>query len=533
MTSQAKDIMHYNKGMNKMGRMIAKASKKEMQSFNVEADNPEQNYDKIKKIGDYRLGYQADDASVAIAVIDGQNLYVTSDTAKSVKVLTLQKPSKVTAGEIGTDGKWTGNSKEVKQDDKGRYYVELSSEECIRLEMPEAQEYEDANLALSAKADSTNIANGSSAANVNDDDETTGIVSRDNPSFPQYITLKWDTAKTFNEVIVSGSYAQDQALKNWDIEVSEDGENDWTKVASSEDVEWKTNNGNTESKSLIFERQTDKKGLRIKINSANLKWKHYYVTELQVYNNEEPDNPSTSADKTALEKMYNENMERKQENYTEKSWQLFQSALKTAKEVIESTDSTQDTVDEALNKLQKAIDDLEEEVPDQVILEKLQFTAPAKTEYNLNEELDLKGMRVEAVYSDGSIKDVTADVKVEGYEPAKTGEQKITVTYEGKTEEFFVTVKNDEQRKEDQKEDGQKKDDQTEDGQKINDQKKDNWKSSDNSQKTGADISTKKESKLSAIPKTGDTQKIMLIASVMTMAAVAIIVVIIKRRKTR
>ena len=57
-----------------------------MQSFNVEGDNPGQIYDNMKKLGNYQLGYQADDASLAIAVINGQNIYMTSDTAGSVKV---------------------------------------------------------------------------------------------------------------------------------------------------------------------------------------------------------------------------------------------------------------------------------------------------------------------------------------------------------------------------------------------------------------------------------------------------------------
>lgn len=283
LTSQATDIMHYNKGMNKMGRIIAAASKEEMQSFNVEGDNPGQIYDNMKKLGNYQLGYQADDASLAIAVINGQNIYMTSDTAGSVKVKLGQKPLKVSEGEIAGDGSWAENTvKEIKRDELGVYYVELNSEECIRMEMTEAQVVEEDNLALSAVAESTNVSKNHPAENVNDGDDATGTKSNNNPTFPQYITLKWDEGKAFDTVILKGSYAQDQSPTNWDIEVSEDGEADWQAVASSGDVEWETNDG-LEAKSIGFSRQTGKKGLRIKINNANLTWKTYFITELQVF----------------------------------------------------------------------------------------------------------------------------------------------------------------------------------------------------------------------------------------------------------
>ena len=72
----------------------------------------------------------------------------------------------------------------------------------------------------------------------------------------------------------------------------------------------------------------------------------------------------------------------------------------------------------------------------------LAVTAPEKTEYKKGENLDFTGMKVTANYSDGSVKDIAVtDCEVSGYDKTKTGEQTVTVTYEGKTATFKVTVK--------------------------------------------------------------------------------------------
>ena len=77
-----------------------------------------------------------------------------------------------------------------------------------------------------------------------------------------------------------------------------------------------------------------------------------------------------------------------------------------------------------------------------ITLESIAVTAPTKTEYTVGEELDLAGMKVTAKYSDGSTEDIAVtDCEVSGYDKTKTGEQTVTVTYEGKTNTFKVTVK--------------------------------------------------------------------------------------------
>jgi hypothetical protein len=64
---------------------------------------------------------------------------------------------------------------------------------------------------------------------------------------------------------------------------------------------------------------------------------------------------------------------------------------------------------------------------------------PDKTTYAKRESFDPTGMVVSGLYSDGSTAEVTG-YKVTGYNALKTGVQTLTVTYEGFTARFTVTV---------------------------------------------------------------------------------------------
>ena len=79
--------------------------------------------------------------------------------------------------------------------------------------------------------------------------------------------------------------------------------------------------------------------------------------------------------------------------------------------------------------------------PQEPTLDRVELTGPTKTEYIQGDELDLSGLTVKAVYSDGSSKEIAAgDYTVSGYDPNTVGEQTVTVTYEDKTADFTVTV---------------------------------------------------------------------------------------------
>ena len=70
------------------------------------------------------------------------------------------------------------------------------------------------------------------------------------------------------------------------------------------------------------------------------------------------------------------------------------------------------------------------------------IAAPEKTEYLIGEELDLAGIKLQAVYNDGSVAEIT-DYSVSGYDKDKEGTQTVTLTYtkpNGKTVNATFTV---------------------------------------------------------------------------------------------
>lgn len=74
-------------------------------------------------------------------------------------------------------------------------------------------------------------------------------------------------------------------------------------------------------------------------------------------------------------------------------------------------------------------------------LEKITVTPPDKTEYLKGEELDITGMKVMAVYDDGTKTEITEGYEITGYNPDQIGEQTITVSYQNLNAQFRVTVK--------------------------------------------------------------------------------------------
>jgi predicted alpha-1,2-mannosidase len=139
------------------------------------------------------------------------------------------------------------------------------------------------NLALTATAAATSYNPANPPSWANDGSFTTSMVSQDNCGFPQYVTLTWTGGKNFDKSTLSSNYAQSQAPTSWDVEVSDDGSTNWTKVASSGTVAWATNNETNERKDTTFSAVSNKKGVRVKILSANLTWAHFALREFEVY----------------------------------------------------------------------------------------------------------------------------------------------------------------------------------------------------------------------------------------------------------
>lgn len=82
------------------------------------------------------------------------------------------------------------------------------------------------------------------------------------------------------------------------------------------------------------------------------------------------------------------------------------------------------------------------EEPEEPELTGLQVTAePENKVYQIGDELDLTGLKVEALYADGTTRDVTSDVEISGFDSETAGEKIITVSYGEMETSFTVMVK--------------------------------------------------------------------------------------------
>ena len=68
-------------------------------------------------------------------------------------------------------------------------------------------------------------------------------------------------------------------------------------------------------------------------------------------------------------------------------------------------------------------------------------TMPSKTVYNVGESFSQSGLTLTATYSDGSKETIKSGFTCSGFSSAAAGTKTVTVTYQGKTTTFTVTVK--------------------------------------------------------------------------------------------
>ena len=75
-------------------------------------------------------------------------------------------------------------------------------------------------------------------------------------------------------------------------------------------------------------------------------------------------------------------------------------------------------------------------------LVKIEVSGNFKTEYELNEQIDLSGIIITAYFSDGSTLVVPAtELIISGFDTSVPGEQKVTITYQGQSVEITLTIK--------------------------------------------------------------------------------------------
>jgi hypothetical protein len=347
-TPQAEDLRRYNEGLNKLTDLFAHAAASDKAGFNVDTNSPAVNYQATKRLGRYTLGFQTAEAAVAVAVADGRQLYVTSDTATGANVATVQEPESASVGRFDNAGRWiVDEERPVVSREDGTFAVEIKTGEALRLQMPIGEGL--TNLALTATATTTSQVADFPVANVSDGDEWTGLKSANNPTFPQYITLTWSNVQTFNVVDLVGIYAQGQNPTSWDVEVSQEGTGGWTKVGESGAVQWAASNSTAERKSVTIPVQRDVKAVRLKINSAHLSWGAYYVTEIQVVDSRQRLSDLVEAAQSAGEP----------EQYTADSWAALQTAIGSAQNVLDAANPTPAQIDAGLEAISTALSQLE------------------------------------------------------------------------------------------------------------------------------------------------------------------------------
>ncbi|GKX30199.1 hypothetical protein SH1V18_26790 [Vallitalea longa] len=142
--------------------------------------------------------------------------------------------------------------------------------------------YTNNSLAVSATATATSEFDKFPVDRLTDTNPVTEFMSGRYPDYPHYVTFRWESPQTFNQVSLESWYCQGQAPTNWDIQVSEDGSTNWSTVASSGDIVWEKNDDTVESRELTFDEQENNKGLRIKVNDANLQWQSYVIRNIVI-----------------------------------------------------------------------------------------------------------------------------------------------------------------------------------------------------------------------------------------------------------
>ena len=150
---------------------------------------------------------------------------------------------------------------------------------------PIAAQAEEATNLMSTATVTTNTTAMQSTANIADGDVNSGTWRQGDATAiaDDYIQFVWAEAVSVNKVIMTVTKARNCAPTAWSVEVSADGQSNWTKVASVSEVAWLELGDVKETKALTFATQENIKGIRVCIDTANLAWGGYTIQEIEAY----------------------------------------------------------------------------------------------------------------------------------------------------------------------------------------------------------------------------------------------------------
>lgn len=106
--------------------------------------------------------------------------------------------------------------------------------------------------------------------------------SSDNPQMPFDIVFKWEDAVAMDEIRLFSWYSSHQAATKISLDGSADGSN-WQQIIPPTSIAWEHGDKTVEGKIFRFTRTENVKFLRLKVHEANLRWKHFAINEVEIY----------------------------------------------------------------------------------------------------------------------------------------------------------------------------------------------------------------------------------------------------------
>ena len=123
--------------LNKIGALVSTTAPHRMAGFNVETDSPVAGYDSTKTVFNHQVGYRG--ADVAMALSNGDSVYLVSDTAGTGTFTLHRQPLAVTSGHQDGTGAWVVDAtKSYTTNPNGTYSVSYAAKEAIRVKLPTA-----------------------------------------------------------------------------------------------------------------------------------------------------------------------------------------------------------------------------------------------------------------------------------------------------------------------------------------------------------------------------------------------------------
>lgn len=136
----------------------------------------------------------------------------------------------------------------------------------------------DVNIAT----ESTSVWNSKNGGLLTDGDYKGAAQSADRIKLPTDIVLSWAEPVSFNQIQLNCWYAQNQAPTKVSLEISRDGLT-WEEIVAVTDLSWEFSDSTIENQVIGFEDVQNVKYLKVKVHEANLKWKHFAINELEVF----------------------------------------------------------------------------------------------------------------------------------------------------------------------------------------------------------------------------------------------------------